>query len=478
MSKFKKRPAIPQLPPAIPGRFLARMRPLLGPDFPAFAAIYDQSPTHGLRVNTLKLTPEAFLAFSPFRLSPLPWNSSGFLLEEPEERPGKHPFHAAGLYYLQDPHAQAVAEILAPQPGERVLDLAAAPGGKTTHIASRMQNGGLLVANEIKTKRIGHLAANLERWGARNVTVLNETPERLADFFGPFFDRVLVDAPCSGEGMFRKDLSARSDWSEDMVAGCAVRQAAILHYASRLVRPGGWLCYSTCTFAPEENEEVIDAFLSAHPDFAVAHETYPVTSDALCATRCGFRLWPHTSPGEGHFIALLHRREDAPPGRPAGAGQPAPLGRILQAQWRTWCEEHLAALPDVTPVQVGTRLYALPDGLPDLGGLRVLHPGWWLGDFKKDRFEPAHALAMALHVEDARCILALPADDPGVIKYLRGETLVSAGDPGWMLVGVTVPASFPGAPEAQAFPLGWGKRVQGVVKNHYPRGLAWLGPGP
>jgi NOL1/NOP2/sun family putative RNA methylase len=450
-AKAKKQSEIKNQHAAIPAVFLARMEALLGADFAAFAAIYDQPATHGLRVNTLKLSPDHLFTLSPFHLTPLPWNPSGFLLNEPEDRPGKHPFHAAGLYYLQDPHAQAVAEVLAPQPGERVLDLAAAPGGKTTHIASKMQNQGLLVANEIKTKRIGHLASNLERWGARNVTITNETPERLAEFFGPFFDRVLVDAPCSGEGMFRKDPSARAAWSEDMIAGCAVRQTAILHYAARLVRPGGWLGYSTCTYAPEENETVIEAFLQHHRDFEPAKAV---------------RLWPHTSPGEGHFIAVLQRRENAASGVARPPQDAAPLAGGAASLWELWAAANLAAPLGAIPSQVGSRLYALPAGLPNLSGLRVLHPGWWLGDLKKDRFEPAHALAMALTAPDARRLLTLSADDPAIFQYLRGETLVSDGEPGWTLVTVNG--------LTRSFPIGWGKRVQGILKNHYPRGLAWL----
>lgn len=299
MKKIGSPPPVP-----VPPRFLERMRALLGEEYPQLAALYAAPPTHGLRVNTLKLTPDRFSELSPFPITPLPYSPAGFLVDD-EARPGKHPYHAAGLYYLQDPHAQAVAEILAPQPGERVLDLAAAPGGKTTHLASKMQHQGVLVANEIKTKRVGHLAANLERWGERNVAVTNETPERLADFFGPFFDRVLVDAPCSGEGMFRKDPAARQDWSEEMIAGCAARQSAILRVAARLVRPGGWLCYATCTFAPEEDEDIVRRFLDDHMDFEIVRDT--CFGNDPGNTTHGLRLWPHHSPGEGHFIALLQR---------------------------------------------------------------------------------------------------------------------------------------------------------------------------
>ncbi len=468
-------------PISIPPRFLERMAAALGDEFAQFAAIYAAPPVHGLRVNTLKLTPPEFQAIAPFDLTPIPWSPAGFLIAD-ESRPGKHPYHAAGLYYLQDPHAQAAAEILAPQPGERVLDLAAAPGGKTTHLASRMQGEGLLVANEIKTKRIGHLISNLERWGVRNAAITNETPERLAEFFGPFFDRVLVDAPCSGEGMFRKDRAAREDWSEEMIAGCALRQAAILHYAARLVRPGGWLCYSTCTFAPEEDETVVANFLAEHRDFELAQTEGRHLPQAFAGSPAMLRLWPHHSPGEGHFIALLRRSAHAP-GRPAEAHPPAhfagSLPRPVQTAWNAWCAQNLTAPLPVAPVLWGSRLYALPEALPDLHGLRALHPGWWLGEVKKDRIEPSHALALALKASEARQVLALPFESPHLLQYLRCETFQSAGEDGWTLAALAAPLSAALPPAAPAltpavFPLGWGKRVKGVLKNHYPRGLMWL----
>lgn len=477
-------PRSPLVPPGtpygLPQRFLERMQALLGAEFPAFAAVYDRPTTHGLRVNTLKLTPAQFEAISPFPLEPLPWSPAGFVVSE-EQRPGKHPYHAAGLYYLQDAHAQAVGEILAAQPGERVLDLAASPGGKTTHLASRMQNRGVLVANEIKTKRIGHLAANLERWGVRNAAITNETPERLAEFFGPFFDRVLVDAPCSGEGMFRKDPASRADWSEEAVAGCAVRQTAILHYAARLVRPGGRLCYSTCTFAPEEDEEVIEDFLQEHPEFE--EEACPISGDPLAREgRPGIRLWPHTSPGEGHFVALLRKTGTGIPA--TDDRRPPPderrLPNAVRQLYEAFCREVLGEIPAIERlVQAGSRLYQLPEGLPSLDGLRLLHPGWWLGEIKtdrsghSDRFEPAHTLALAGPWPRART-LALPPEDPALAGYLRGNTLRSSGEEGWLLVSVT-PSTGEAEPlGAGPFPLGWGKRVQDIVKNHYPRGLQWL----
>ena len=273
------------LPPA----FLARMQRLLGDEYPAFLASYDQPPTSGLRANTLKLSAAAFQAISPYPLAPLPWCPSGFLIEsQPASTPlppGKHPYHAAGLYYLQDPSAMAAAEVLAPRPGEKVLDLSAAPGGKSTHLAALMGNQGLLVANEIHAQRAWDLAENLERCGVRIAAITNETPARLAEHFGAFFDRVLVDAPCSGEGMFRKSEAARREWQPEMPAACAARQSAILEEAARLLRPGGHLAYTTCTFAPEEDEAVIGHFLASHPDFTLLpiflSPSPPLSLDAL-----------------------------------------------------------------------------------------------------------------------------------------------------------------------------------------------------
>jgi 16S rRNA C967 or C1407 C5-methylase (RsmB/RsmF family)/NOL1/NOP2/fmu family ribosome biogenesis protein len=426
--------------------------------------------------------------------------------------PGLHPHHLAGLYYLQDPSAMAPAELLAPRPGERVLDLAAAPGGKTTHLAALMGGEGLLVANEIKSKRVGHLAQNLERWGAGNVVITNETPEALADHFGAFFDRVLVDAPCSGEGMFRKDMGARADWSPEMVAGCAVRQSAILRVAAKMVRPGGYLLYSTCTFAPEENEAVIagllgqaaagsgmrfrpvalpqlDGFMPGRPTGLTSDGLRRLQSSGQSSRQSSgtssaqppgldraVRLFPHRVQGEGHFACLLQRVPSSADDQEEDLQLRSDrLPRPSKAQsgfWRDFAEQVLAVdLADDRLRVVGDRLYLVPQGLPDLGRLRVVHPGIWLGALKKDRLEPAHPLALFLPRGQARRTVDLPADDPRLRAYLRGESFPAEGSEpvegrrpepveGWTLV------------TTDGFPLGWGKRVQGVVKNHFPRG--WI----
>jgi 16S rRNA C967 or C1407 C5-methylase (RsmB/RsmF family)/NOL1/NOP2/fmu family ribosome biogenesis protein len=483
------------LKPPLPSAYLRRMEGLLGDEYPAFLDIYTQPPSAGLRVNTLKISSQVFLQSSPFRLETLPWEPDGFRLL-PEEttpqsvhaQPGKHSLHAAGLYYLQDPSAMAVVELLDPQPGEKVLDLSAAPGGKSTQIACRMQNQGLLVANELHPKRVWDLAENLERWGARHTAVLNEEPARLADHFGAFFDRVLVDAPCSGEGMFRKSQSARSAWSEHLVQSCAVRQLNILNQAARLVCPGGLLVYSTCTFAPEEDELLIARFLDSHARYAspafevietqprrgfspgrpewIEHPAYAALAAQL---RQAVRLWPHLGAPEGHFAALLRRTDEAPPSslKPYRTHLPP---AALQC-WQAFCQENLAD-PSPTSLQPhltldGSYLYAVTSLLPSLGKLRGIHPGWWLGQVKGERFEPSHALAMGIQAEHAQRQVPLNPDSSACSAFLHGESLPVAGEAGWVLVTVLVEG------EKSAFPLGWGKRSGGIVKNKLPRGLRW-----
>ncbi|MEJ5223979.1 MAG: hypothetical protein WHV44_05935, partial [Anaerolineales bacterium] len=398
---------MPVHPIVIPPLFLQRMSRYLGDEYAAFASALEEAPRSGLRVNTLKVAVDDFARLSPFALGErVAWCPSAFVLppQQGEAGPGRHPYHLAGLYYLQDPSAMSPAELLSPQPGERILDLSAAPGGKTTHLAALMQGQGLLVANEIKDKRVGHLAQNVERWGAGNVVITNETPERLADHFGAFFDRVLVDAPCSGEGMFRKDMGARADWSPEMVAGCAVRQGNILRVAGKLVRPGGFLLYSTCTFAPEEDEAVIAQFLTAFEDFEVvalprfagfmpgrpewvADEGVDVTDNRMLSLQGAVRLFPHRVAGEGHFACLLRRAADGGADSEADKrmgkrtveadkrtenriGNYRPLEREALRLWRAFADGVLNIRLAEDRLRVaGDRLYAAPEEMPDFGRL-------------------------------------------------------------------------------------------------------------
>ena len=442
-----------------------RMRELLAEEeYAAFLKSYGEEIHRGLRVNMVKIPVEDFLKITPFSLRPVPWAGEGFFYEE-AQRPGIHPYHEAGLYYIQEPSAMAVAVLADPQPGERVLDLCAAPGGKTTQLAGRMQGKGLLVSNEIHPARAKILAQNVERMGISHALVTCESPQTLAGRFPAFFDRVVVDAPCSGEGMFRKEEQALLQWSPENVSLCAKRQDEILEAAAGMVRPGGRLVYSTCTFAPEEDEGSISRFLKNHGEFRVekvpAYEGLshgrPKWADGPREVEDTYRLWPHLLEGEGHYVAVL-RKEGEKSGPDRGAfGMP---GKKLSfpREYEEFERENLTCGISGFPVMFGEQLYAMPE-IADLKGLKVLRAGLHLGTLRKGRFEPSHALALALEAGDALRVCSLKADGEQVRAYLRGETLPVEGEKGWCLILV------------DGYSLGWGKISNGTLKNHYPKGL-------
>jgi NOL1/NOP2/sun family putative RNA methylase len=459
----------------LPEGFEHRMREMLGEEAEKLFASYAEPRSQGLRANPLKIAPERLAGMAPFRLERVPWCRTGYYYGE-EDAPGKHPYHAAGLYYIQEPSAMYAAEALDAQPGERVLDLCAAPGGKTTHIGGAMGGRGLLVANEFEPKRAKALSENVERLGLTNAVVFNETPERLANAFHGYFDRVLVDAPCSGEGMFRKDPVAVEHWSFAHVAACARLQAGILDAAYAMLREGGILVYSTCTFSPEENERTIAAFLDRHPDLSVlplplehgvaaGRPEWAEPADAargeLTATA---RLWPHRLRGEGHYVAKLRKGGAAAPwrGKLASAAR-AP--RQQTALYREFERKALRVTLDGAFLLQGSHLFLLPEDAPDTSGLRTVRAGLHLGECKKDRFEPNHALALALPANAFanRIELNSGSDDATARAYLHGETFPSGGDGGWSAVTY------------DGYPLGWGKESKGTVKNFYPKGLRWVG---
>ncbi|MBG7610037.1 MAG: RsmB/NOP family class I SAM-dependent RNA methyltransferase [Anaerolineae bacterium] len=453
----------------LPTAFLERMKNTLGDGYAAFLASYDQPASTGLRINTLKITPEQFAAISPFPLEPIPWSSAGFTVP-PHLNPGKHVYHAAGLYYLQDPAAMAVAALMAPQPGERVLDLAAAPGGKATHIAALMSGEGLLVVNDLLEHRLRALTRNLARWGARNTVVLNETPQRLVEHFGPFFDRVLVDAPCSGEGMFRKDPAMRKFWIPKHIQEYAARQRELLQSAAYLVRPGGKLVYVTCTFSPEENEGTLAQFLRTNNDFEIT--SLPLSAGFspgrpdwlpgvdMPSLERAVRLWPHKSIGEGHFIAVMERNNQGNRTREQSRWHPKPLPREARDLIRIFMDQTLSwQAPTQRFSLKGIQLYAIPEDCPNLNGLRVTQWGWWIGTVKKKRFEPVHGFGMGLRAMDFHHTLPLTTHAPQTASYLRGDVLPSPGPDAWVMITV------------DDFPLGWGKRVQGRIKPRLP---SWL----
>ncbi len=426
----------------LPEAFLNRIQLQLGSEYPAFLESLERPRAVALRFNPLKGEQPAL----PFVKEPVPWESAGFYYD-PSARPGLHPYHEAGVYYLQEASAMAPVQLLDPQPGERICDLCAAPGGKTTQIAGRMAGKGFLLCNEINPKRAKILSRNIERLGVANALVTNEHPQTLADHYPGFFDRVLIDAPCSGEGMFRKEEAAVMDWSPETVEMCARRQAEILHSGAQLVRPGGRLVYSTCTFAPEENEQTIERFLQSHPEFV------PEEVEAPWFTAAGqgcFRMWPHKLLGEGHFAAVLRKTGDAPCRDSINSKE------TLGALWKDFATDMDIVLPAGKALRFGTQLYWVPEEMPDIRGIKVLRPGLELGEEKKGRFEPAHALAMWLHT--CARVQDLPGDSGQILQYMNGQ-IVPSDVKGWCLVTV------------DGYSIGWGKGDGNVLKNHYPKGL-------
>ena len=438
----------------LPEAFLTRMRQQLGEEYEEYLESLDRPRAVALRFNPLKCGEFPQL---PFVGKPVPWAEYGYYYD-PEARPGLHVWHEAGVYYLQEASAMAPVELLDPKPGEIVLDLCAAPGGKTTQIAGKMMGEGLLVCNEINPKRAKILSRNIERMGVPNALVLNHHPGDLERHFAGAFDKILVDAPCSGEGMFRKEEAAVTDWSEETVAMCANRQLEILRTAAKLLRPGGRLVYSTCTFAPAEDEGAISAFLAEHPEFAIEQVEAPELSPGSIALvespaagiEHTFRLWPHRQYGEGHYAAVLRKAGDEEPTLNPSKAEKTP------AEWTAFAKELGIQLPEGKPVRFGASLFWAPRELPELKGLKVLRPGLELGECKKGRFEPAHALALWL--KSCGNVQAYAPESQEMAKYIHGD-VVPSEEKGWCLV------------KAGDFSIGWGKGDGKVLKNHYPKGL-------
>ncbi|GAB1155698.1 hypothetical protein YWY31_17230 [Paenibacillus illinoisensis] len=544
----------------LPSIFEERMKNLLGDEFEQFMKSYEQSPHAGLRVNTLKISMEQFDELAPFDLRPIPWCGTGFYVPH-GVKPGLHPYYHAGLYYIQEPSAMAPVELLGVQPGDHVLDLCAAPGGKSTQIAAKLQGKGVLVTNDIHSERTKALAKNVELYGVRNAVVLNESPERIAGAFPHYFNKVLIDAPCSGEGMFRKDEDMVKSWEHHSVEKCVLMQRDILETAAKLLAPGGTIVYSTCTFAPEENEAMIAEFLNLNPDFTVHDipetagfapgrpdwvrqmlpETAEKTGAVLDQTRGTARLWPHLLEGEGHYVAVLqHRPETTAEGISSVEDEKETISKIAEDQgiavtqplskadrkrerlmrtesrerterparggknegragrnnerdarksnrgkgrgtdpvnidpgtvYQQFIEEHLELELLGETVFYGDRVYQSSVGASRLEGLKVIRPGWFMGTVKNGRFVPAHPLACALNSSEAKRVINLASASGEAVRYLKGETLnieearveckAGAATKGYALVCV------------DGYALGWGKWLDGVLKNEYPAGWRW-----
>lgn len=436
----------------LPIDFINRMERDLGPDFHAFLRSYDDNKINALRFNCLKARADAVDAMADMLSGKVDWSLDGYYYLD-SARPGLHPYHYAGVIYIQDASAQLPAEMLNPTPGDFVLDLCAAPGGKSTQLAAKLKGEGLLVSNEPIANRAKILSENIERMGIKNAVVVSEYPDKLANKFPEYFDKIMVDAPCSGEGMFRKNHDACSEWSLDSVISCATRQAEILERAYEMLIPGGSLCYSTCTFSRTEDEEQIERFIMAHPDMSLIEER---------------RLWPHEVRGEGHYAALLKKADDGRSDdckKHRKAQKIKPIAANLIKDYTDFIKKSMtdkSAWMDNLYLN-NDMLYKLPENCLDLSGIHVLRGGLFLGNLKKNRFEPAHSLAMALKTEDVKNTINLALDGGDIYNYLKGQSITAHANDGWNLVCV------------DSYSVGWGKAVNGQIKNHFPKGLRIMG---
>ena len=443
--------------PALPPAFVSRMRAQLGEEADAYFAAMEMPCLHGLRLNPQKPVSGAALEAVGGVEEPVPWYPALGRYLRNDSPAGTDPLHEAGAYYLQEPSAMAPVSALSPRPGECVLDLCAAPGGKSTQIAAALAGEGLLVSNELVPSRAKILSRNIERMGVPNALVVSAQPEALAARWGVLFDAVLVDAPCSGEGMFRRHPETRAEWNPASPMGCAERQRRILGCAAAMLRPGGRLVYSTCTLSPEENEETVRWFLQEHPDFSVQPFSLPGNYGTLDAPEGMLRLYPHRVRGEGHFVACLRRAGDAPAAdlMRSAAERLSPPAPAVRAAYSAFAAP-LRGLPAAN-AQLGDALLCAPD-LPPLDGVRVLRAGVQLGALKGKVFAPDHALAMCLSPACGLPVLAL--DRAGALRYQSGEALPAPEDmSGWALAVY------------EGLVLGFGKASGGQFKNHYPKGL-------
>ncbi len=446
----------------LPKLFEDNMIALLGDEFEAYKACLDKPMYHGIRINTMKISVEDFLKINPFHLKPVPWCDNGFYYDEKLDKPSKHPYYFAGLYYIQEPSAMTPAAVIPVEKGDRVLDICAAPGGKSTELAAKLDGTGVLVSNDISASRAKALLKNLEVFGATNALIISEAPYKLSERFAGYFDKILIDAPCSGEGMFRKSNSMITAWENNGNQLFSDLQISILKEVVKMLKPGGKILYSTCTFAPLENEKSVEYLLSLDEELNICdfdkYEAFdsghPEWSDSgnedlyKCA-----RIWPHRIEGEGHFVALVEKSGQSTNSLNYGSYP------IKKAKLTKEAMDFFALMNkefDSNRIEMSQdKLYYIPDTFPAVRGLRILRCGLYLGEVKKNRFEPSQSLAMSLKASDFTNVINLRAEDDRVSKYLKGETIEAEGKNGWALVCV------------DSFPLGWGKLNNGILKNKY-----------
>ncbi len=461
----------------LPQKFCDEMKRILGDEYEEYLASMEERRKFGLRVNTSKISVEDFLKLSPFELTPIPYVENGFYYQE-DCQPAKHPYYFAGLYYLQDPSAMTPASRLPIEEGDVVLDLCAAPGGKATELAARLNGTGLLIANDISSKRAKALLKNIELFGVPNSFIVTEYPAKLREYFTGFFDKILIDAPCSGEGMFRKEPSMIKAWEQNGPEFYRGLQEDILQQALPMLKEGGMLLYSTCTFSPLEDEGSVEYLLSLDESLhLVEMEGYHgfvkgkpelIQSENKDLEKC-VRIFPHKLDGEGHFLALLQKGESG-----ENDQRRTPLYKEkrkgLQGEEKELFDEFASRCTRTFEASrlesKNGMLYYMPEQLPKMRGLRFLRSGLFLGEVKKKRFEPSQSLAMALRGDEFTQVLNLSSDDQRVFRYLKGETLTleekdvatMTGKGGWCLVCV------------DGFPLGWGKQTGMTLKNKYHSG--------
>ena len=449
----------------LPQDFKDKMHGLLKDEFDEFLKGYDKDNFYSLRINTLKADVDDVLNKKIFSFSPVKWCPTGFYYPA-DERPGRHSYHHAGVFYIQEASAMAVVECADIQHGDKVLDLCAAPGGKSTQIATKLDGTGLQISNEIVPNRAKILSQNIERMGIKNAIVTNESPNKLEKVFPDFFDKIIVDAPCSGEGMFRKDPAVVNEWSISQVEICANRQSHILESAHKMLAEGGVMVYSTCTFSPEENEIAVQKFLDNHPEYVIVKpevhkyfsEGMPQWADSSNADLSyTMRLFPHKIDGEGHFIAVLKKTVSNV--SKVKSARFAADKKLLQPYF-DFEKRFLKDISFDNFTLFGENLYAVPQGTPELTKVKVLRCGLHLGEIKKGRFEPSHSLAMALTKDNVKQFVNYPCDSEEMLNYLKGETLQTDNDfKGWCLVCT------------DGYSIGWAKITDGTIKNHYPKGL-------
>lgn len=445
----------------LPEEYLKKMKFLLKDEYEDYIKSFDEKRYFGIRVNNLKISSDKLKEKLNINLTPVKWCDNGFYYDE-GDRPAKNPYYYAGLYYIQEPSAMSTGAMLDIKPGDRVLDLCAAPGGKSTQAGVKLKNKGILLSNDVSASRCKALLKNIELFGISNAVVTNETPEKLSDRFAGFFNKIIVDAPCSGEGMFRKDSSAIKSWDTHKTETCCLLQAQILENASKMLCRGGTIAYSTCTFAPEENEKIINDFLNKNHDFELvevdkklgfeAGKNNWINEGRQDLRKCG-RLWPHKIKGEGHFIALLKKE---------GEYEEIELENHVEnrkdiEEFYNFENENLNIKFEENIIVHGKSLMKMPCKL-NFDGIRVVRSGLYLGDIKTKRFEPSQALAMALSQKDVKNVISFSPNDENLYRYLKGESFKIEGKNGWNLVCI------------DEFPLGWAKIQDGRLKNKYLSG--------